>query len=312
MINTAFLESILILAGSLVLMFLSSEVVVDKAVDIAKILKRSHFAIGAILVGATTSFPETIVSSIAAAQSNAGIAIGNVIGSNIADIALLLFIGVFFGAIAVKKKWVMKNSFSLFAITVLPLALLAVGTLNALCGILLIGFFVCYCIVVLRQTEEHKDKERPVRHKVRVFLYFFAAVAVLVAASKFTVESASDIAATIGVSQAFIGLTIVAVGTSLPELGVTISSARKKHPELLLGNIIGSCAYNISFILGLSAIINPSLLSMAPFALSNIFLIGTCLFLWYVLLAHKGVKKMDGIIFGIAYFAYILVQSRLI
>jgi cation:H+ antiporter len=277
------LESVAIFVVALLFLFKSSEVVVENSIKIARILRISRFAVGFILVALATSLPELFVSVISALENNTGIAVGNVIGSNIANIALVLGLTSFFGVLSVKKEWLTENIFFLFAISLIPLMLLNQGTVGLFGGLILVGFFIFYVANLMRERAGFEPWQNAgLRHKLKVYLYFFAAIAVLIISAKFVVDSAVTIASILAVPPGYIGLTIIAIGTSLPELSVTIMAARKKYATLALGHIIGSCIANLTLVLGAAAIINPLVVDLTLFNSASIFLVGLSMFLYPV------------------------------
>jgi cation:H+ antiporter len=305
------LIELLVLALSLFILFKSTDILVEKAVKISEIFKISHFAVGAILIGTATSFPELFVSIVSSLQNSTGIVVGNAIGSNIADIALVRGIGSFFGLIIVTNEWVIKNRISLFSLTVLPLIFIALGSIETIGGILLILIFVFYCHNMRKEKITHKKKKRyTLFEKSGTFLLFFAAVAAMIIAAKFAVDSAVALSDILDISHGYIGLTIIAIGTSLPELSVAIVGLRKKYSDLVVGDMMGSCVVQITVVLGVAAIISPFPIVFSGFEIANLFLFGITGFVWFVLARYRRITWKIGLIF-LAIYALFLISSAL-
>ncbi len=240
---------------------------VDGASSVAKRLGISDFVIGLTIVGMGTSAPEMVVSFIGAIQGNADIAIGNVMGSNIFNVLLILGVTAVICPMTItslnRRKDIPINIF----ITVLLLGLgmthklfgFGTDTLGRLEGAILVVLFATYIYLSFRfdvPDENSDEDEKPVSIGKSVFM-IVAGLAGLILGGQFFVNSATSIAKMIGVSDKFIAITILAGGTSMPELATCIVAAAKKKGQLALGNILGSNVFNILLILGGSALIHP-------------------------------------------------------
>ena len=244
----------------------SADALVAGAVTIAKRFKISDFVIGAVIVGGGTSFPELVVSSIGAIEGNSDIAIGNVVGSNIFNILGILGLTALIMPVAVSKE---NKRFDLpFCIGLSLLTLLLVfnfftgGTegISRIDGLVLLAIFGFFMWSSLRSNKkEEVTVEMVVTNKQlsigvgKVFLGLGA----LIVASRFFLDNAILIAKAWGVNEAFIAITLVACGTSLPELAASLVAAAKKNTQLALGNVIGSNIFNLSLILGTASQITP-------------------------------------------------------
>lgn len=240
---------------------------VDGSSSVAKRLGISDFVIGLTIVGMGTSAPEMVVSFIGAIQGNADIAIGNVMGSNIFNVLLILGVTAVICPMTItslnRRKDIPINIF----ITVLLLGLgmthklfgFGTDTLGRLEGAILVVLFATYIYLSFRfdvPDENSDEDEKPVSVGKSVFM-IVAGLAGLILGGQFFVNSATSIAKMIGVSDKFIAITILAGGTSMPELATCIVAAAKKKGQLALGNILGSNVFNILLILGGSALIHP-------------------------------------------------------
>ena len=257
-----------ILMVSLVGIVLGADWLVAGAVSIAKKYKVSDFVIGAAIVGVGTSMPELVVSFIGAVQGNADVAIGNVVGSNIFNVLGILGLTALFFPIAISKDNVKFEIPFCIAVSVL-LMLLAmnffngtpatIGRPDGLILLLLFAFFMWYSF--RRDMKNAQDSETSGQEEnVSIWMAIgkvAVGLAVLITSCDFFVDNAVSVAKSFGVNDAFISLTLIACGTSLPELAASVAAAFKKNTQLALGNIIGSNIFNITLILGLSSQVMP-------------------------------------------------------
>lgn len=249
-----------------------ADLLVDGAAAIAKRFRVSNIVIGLTIVAFGTSMPELTVNLFASIQGNTEIAIGNIIGSNIANILLILGIAAMIYPLTCKKNTVRKEiPLSLLAALLVGVAandvLIDHGTSSALTrgdGLMLIAFFIIfmyYTFGIARSEESETETTEEVsvapRSTTRSVLFILGGLVLLVVGGKWIVDGAVAIATMFGVSQSIIGLTIVAVGTSLPELATSAVAAYKKQSDIAIGNVVGSNIFNIFWILGLSAVIRP-------------------------------------------------------
>lgn len=257
-----------ILMVSLVGIVLGADWLVAGAVSIAKKYKVSDFVIGAAIVGVGTSMPELVVSFIGAVHGNADVAIGNVVGSNIFNVLGILGLTALFFPIAISKDNVRFEIPFCIAVSVL-LMLLAmnffngtpatIGRPDGLILLLLFAFFMWYSF--RRDMKNAQDSETSGQEEnVSIWMAtgkVAVGLAVLITSCDFFVDNAVSVAKSFGVNDAFISLTLIACGTSLPELAASVAAAFKKNTQLALGNIIGSNIFNITLILGLSSQVMP-------------------------------------------------------
>ncbi|GAB3476265.1 calcium/sodium antiporter [Marinomonas epiphytica] len=256
------LYSAALLAG-LVLLVLSSDKFIEHAALVAEKLNVSPMVIGITLVALGTSAPEMVVSAIAAFDQAPEIAIGNVLGSNIANIGLVFGITLLLSSIPIAKGLATKEVPLVLAITLLSGLLLWDGHLSVFDGCALLIAFIIILLILLRNAkdlEEELAAELPEDDGGSVgksVLIAVVGLAVLIGSSKLLVWGATGIATALGVSELVIGLTIVAIGTSLPELAASVSSVRKGHHDIAIGNVLGSNIFNLATVLPLPALIAP-------------------------------------------------------
>ncbi len=257
----------LAVVGGLVLLVWSADRFVEGSVAVADHYSVPPLLIGMIIIGFGTSAPEMMVSAIAASNDNPGLALGNAYGSNIVNIGLILGVTAMLCPIAVQSVVVKKEIPLLVGITVLSAFLLVDGHLSRLDAYILLGVFVALMAWSVFEGMRNRDDAlgqemqealdglslRPAKAIVWVVI----GLALLIGSSHLLVWGAVEIASGLGVSDLVIGLTIVAVGTSLPEFAASISAARKGQSDLALGNILGSNLFNTLAVVGIAGVISP-------------------------------------------------------
>lgn len=265
------LFSITAVISGLVILVWSADKFIDGAANIARILGVPSLIVGMIIIGIGTSAPEMLVSATAALQGNPGIGIGNAIGSNITNITLVLGITAIVFNLPVHSTLILRELPLILAFTILVWFLFADRHFSSLDGVLLLGGLVIMLswmfISSKRSAKAHDPlveesiEELPEHMSLKPAVFWsITGLLLLLVSSKLLVWGASNIASSLGVSDLVIGLTIVAIGTSLPELAATISSARRGETDLAVGNIVGSNLFNTLAVLPLPGIIAPSTL----------------------------------------------------
>jgi cation:H+ antiporter len=243
---------------------------------------------------------------MAAIQNTKGISIGNIIGSNIANICLVLGIGALLTNLAVKKAWVYKEVPFMILSTIVFLIFARTNyTIVRWEGIILLGILTVF-IGYLSKTSinqmhqfiksEHIPAKITSSKKITYLTLSLIGIIILITGSKLTVSSGSEIATQFGVSDVVIGLTLIAVGTSLPELATTIVGAFQKEIDIVVGNVIGSNIFNLLFIGGTVATISPLDISPDLFNLEFLFLLGSAILIWPIMRIQWNVQKLEGII----------------
>lgn len=253
------MEYIYIVAG-LIGLFFGGEALVRGSVGIAKRLGMSSLLIGLTVVGFGTSTPELLVSVQAALDDVPAIAIGNIVGSNIANILLIGGLTCLVWPIRVSGATLKRDAGVMIAAAMVLVPIFMTGQIGRLTGFLLLAGLIGYLVWAYLQpgdaAEDDVDGAVPKSIPVSV-LWVVGGLVVLIFGARFLVTGATNIARDFGLSEAFIGLTIVAVGTSLPELATSIIAAFRKQSEIAIGNIVGSNIFNVLGILGVTALIAP-------------------------------------------------------
>ncbi|MBE9538028.1 MAG: calcium/sodium antiporter [Proteobacteria bacterium] len=273
-----------ILAGFIILIW-SADLFVSGAASIAENMGMSPIVIGLTIVSLGTSAPEVVVSIIAATSDAGDLAVGNAIGSNIANTGLVLGITLLIVPMCVHHRCMKQEVPALLVVTLGVGLLLLDGVISKLDGVLMMGalFLILFQMVRSQAGDTsllEEAEEEPLQHlnPMRAWLTFAIGLALLIASSRLLVWGAISIAEQWGVPELIIGLTIVAIGTSLPELAATVASALRGHTEIALGNIIGSNLFNLLGVMSIPGLINgeilePSVLTRDYAAMSGIILI---------------------------------------
>lgn len=254
-----FLDYLYILIG-LVGLFLGGEALVRGSVNIARRLSISPLIIGLTVVGFGTSTPELLVSVQAALRGVPDIAIGNIVGSNIANILLIVGVTALVWPIRVGEGSLRRDTAFMIASCLLLVPLFALGEIGRVPGVILVACLVVYLVwTFLKPGQDTTDNERSAApgSVVISLLWIGFGLAALLFGARFLVDGAVSVARDFDVSEAFIGLTIVAVGTSLPELATSLTAALRRQSDIAIGNIVGSNIFNVLGILGVTALIAP-------------------------------------------------------
>jgi len=308
-----------ILVG-LALLIWSSDVFVDGASSIARNLGVSPLIVGIVIIGLGTSAPEMLVSGIAAFQGNPALGIGNALGSNITNITLVLGFTAILFVLPVHSSLLKKELPLILATALLAWVLVADGFFSRLDGIILIiilGIVFSWMIISAKKQATQQDplieetlEELPEKLKNnKAIVWTIGGLLILLASSKLLVWGASNIASQMGISDLVIGLTIVAIGTSLPELAATISSARKGETDLALGNIVGSNLFNTLAVFAIPGLIQPLTIPEGVLDRDMPIMIGlTILLLIFSFGCFKNsrfkINRAKGIVLLLAFFAY--------
>jgi len=308
---------ILLIAG-FALLIKGADFLVDGASSIARRFHVSDLVIGLTVVAFGTSSPELFVNIVSAAGGNTGIAIGNILGSNIANIFLILGVASIIYPLAVTKGTVWKEiPFSLLA--ALLLGVLANDRLidasgdSALTrsdGIVFLSFFaifIYYSFSIAREIQGQEDHVKSKQYGLaRSMLLVLLGMAGLALGGKWIVDSAVRLAVQFGMSQSTAGLTIVALGTSLPELATSVVAAMKRNVEIAVGNVVGSNIFNIFFVLGISAVIRPlTFQAVNTVDIGVVILASVLLFVYMFTGKKRSIDRWEGIVFLVLYAAYI-------
>ena len=314
-------ESIIALVSGFVLLIWSADEFTNNGAKIANIFKISPLIIGLLIFGFGTSAPEMLVSGLAAYEGHPELSIGNAFGSNIFNIALVLGITTIILPIKVKQDILKKEWLYLMASTLVAGILIWDGHLSIADGLILLGLLAVFLIYtfVASKTGDHQEfgnlgievKQDQVK---KVWLMLTISFVVLLVSAKLVVWGGTELAALFGVSDLLIGLTVVALGTSLPELAVSISSALKKQHEMVVGNIIGSNLFNTVGVLAIPSLILPFDVPMEVINRDYPFMIGLTILLFVFSYKFKKegiISRLEGVLLLVvlAIYLYILIWT---
>ncbi len=303
--------ALLILVLSLVGLAIASRYSVDSAVKIAEYFGARESAVGFLMIAVFTSIPELFVGVFSAIDGHPSISLGNIIGSNIADILLVLGAGlVLADRVRINRKKLLRHIDILFLISTIPILLIAKNKLDAMDGLALIVLFVIYSLFVMSRSKSKSTRQidYSIASWIGVNIGFWGGLALVVISSYYAVESTVNLARIIGVPDWLIALSIIALGTSLPELAVDITAIRKGHIDLAIGDILGSCVANITLVLGTTLAISPVNIHAADFIFPISVLMLTNLWLWYVVSRHRELGKNIGLGMILGYIIFVMVE----
>ena len=306
--------TLLFLLAGLVLLYFGAEGLVRGSSSIALRLGVSPLLIGLTVVAFGTSAPELVVSLKAALMGQGDISVGNVVGSNICNIGLILGFCALIVPIKVASQIVRVDTPIMIAVTGLALVLLYDGMLSRLEGVFLFSLLVVYIIfsILLAKKKPADALSAEFSEEIKMskkglvldLAMVIGGLVMLVFGARFLVDSAIEIARSIGLSEAVIGLTIVAIGTSLPEFATSLVAALKKEADIAVGNVVGSNIFNILGILGISAVVTP--LSSSGITGIDLGVMATfALALWCFSITGHRISRAEGILMIVAYAGYV-------
>ncbi|WBQ10006.1 calcium/sodium antiporter [Hyphomonadaceae bacterium ML37] len=294
--------------GGLIGLFFGGEALVRGSVGIARRLAIPPLLIGLTVVGFGTSMPEMMVSVGAALRGVPDIAIGNIVGSNIANILLIVGVSALVWPIKIMGATLRRDTLVMMAAALILLPLFALGELGRVAGLGLVLALSGYLYWAYRQPGEavSEDTDAPAPRSALISaLWVIAGLIALVVGARFLVDGSVSIARGFGISEAFIGLTIVAVGTSLPELATSLIAALRRQSEIAIGNIVGSNIFNVLGILGVTALIAPIPVAQRFLTLDLPVMIAVSLVLTVLLLTRKVIGRAAGVLLLAGYAVYI-------
>lgn len=301
------------------LLIKGADIFVDGASSIAKKFNVSPMLIGLTIVAMGTSAPEAAVSVSSSLAGQNDMSIANVVGSNFFNILIVLGVSSIIAKLPVEKETIKKDTPFLIFISILLLALSFNFNLSRLDGVIFLVLFVLFLINMIKSNISSKDVESSsgetaiaieaidtkTIHMPKTLLLCLIGIVGIVFGGDLVVDSATNIATSFGMSANLVGLTIVAMGTSLPELVTSVIAVKKGETEIAIGNVIGSNIFNILLVLGLAALIHPMAVSMVAI-IDTIFMTAVTILLYMFIKKNNSLTKIHGIIFVIIYFIYLI------
>ncbi len=303
--------AILMLAAGFFALVKGADVFVDGAAALAGRFGIPQLVIGLTIVAMGTSLPEAAVSITAGMKGNAGITVGNIVGSNILNILIILGVTALISNVAIQRSTFRYEIPYMLFITAVLLVMGATGNeVTFVEGVILWVLFILYLVYLYflsKKGEQGEEQDQQLKqYKLWKCLAFIVLGGVLVVGgSNFVVNGATTIARACGMSERFIGLTIVAFGTSLPELVTSVSAARKGNAGIAIGNIVGSNIFNILFVIGTVALICPVPFENR-FVIDTVVAIACGVLLWGGTIRHKELRKPCGIVMLAGYVVYFI------
>ena len=298
---------VLLIVG-FILLIKGADFFVDGASSTAKLLKVPSVIIGLTIVAMGTSAPEAAVSISAGLSGSSDIALSNVIGSNIFNLLIVVGVSAIICPMKTEKVILRRDIWWSLGAAAATLIMMTDMKISGAEGILLLGGMAAYIAVLVFDARKKRDEGDEVKamSPLKSIIYIVGGLAAIIIGGDLVVDSACDIAAAFGMSEALIGLTIVALGTSLPELATSLIAAAKKNCDIALGNVVGSNIFNVFMILGCSAAIKP-LPSYPGFVLDSIMAALGCVLVWVFVMTNKKhqIRWWHGAIMLIVYGGYL-------
>lgn len=299
---------------SLVVLYFGAEWLVGGASSLAARLNISPLIIGLTIVSMGTSAPELVVSIKAAMAGQSALSIGNVLGSNLFNIALILGVSALIVPLTVKRQLLKVDVPVMVGATLLFLIMFIDGKLSFTESLILIILFVGYMVYLFIVSLKNKDLNEENTAMIRIYKHWMLDVVLialglvgLIYGSDLLVKNAIIIAQKLGMSEAMIGLTIVAAGTSIPELATSLVAAVRKQSDIAIGNVVGSNTFNLLLILGTAGVIYP-IETPDINILDSLFMLAISVLLWVFMKIGTKINRVQGVIFLLAYVGYYVVK----
>lgn len=307
---------VLLLVG-FVLLIKGADLFVDGSSSVAKILKVPSVIIGLTIVALGTSFPEAAVSITASIQGKNEMALSNIIGSNLFNLLIVIGVCAIIKAFGVEQDIKKRDlPFNILVTSVLLFFTFTRRKIGRLEGIIFIAIFIAYICMLIKSALKNKiEEETQTMSVLKSILFILIGVVAIIGGGQLVVKNASAIASKLGLSDLFIGLTIVAIGTSLPELVTSVVAAKKGESGLALGNAVGSSILNILFILGFSSALSPIVVASSEFMvvmIDIIILLIVSMILQVFCVSRDKVSKFEGamcVFLYVAYMAFVIIRT---
>ncbi|MCK5542285.1 MAG: calcium/sodium antiporter [Desulfobacterales bacterium] len=305
------IEIIILLLG-LILLYIGSEFLVNGSTSTALMFSVKPVIIGLTIVSFATSAPELLVSFVAALKGSGDISVGNILGSNVINIALVLGISAMIRKVDIKKQIINFELPFMIFISILFWILCLDCEIGYFDGIVLLFFLFCFLFISIKNAKDKDQKNKPPDKSskklyVNVFLVI-AGIFALAFGANLVVKNAIIIAKAIGLSEIFIGISIVALGTSLPELATSAVAAAKGHSDISVGNVVGSNVFNICLVMGIVGICNPTNINKSLLYFEIPFMVFLSIIFYLVSLKYKKINALSGGAFIIFFLIYNIIS----
>jgi cation:H+ antiporter len=299
---------IVIFFAALVILAKASKMVIDSSMVITEYTGLSQLSIGFIVIALAVAMPDFMVVVTASFAQKSALAIGDALGSSIANICLVLGIATLVRRVDVERKHMLDSAELLLLISIVPALIISKGFVGWFEGVILIIIFVLYIFITIKTKFKVDVKDGVTKRQWRAaFVLFFAGLFATIVSAQFLVSSASEIARIAGISEAIIGMTLVSFGTTLPELALDFTAIRKGQFSLAIGDILGSTVINLTLILGLSLLISPANIDSTLYTIPLAFIMIANSFLFYSLVKRGGIGAKEGMIFIMMYVIFLML-----
>lgn len=301
------MKNLLFLLVGFIFLIKGADLFVEGSSSIAKKFKIPTMIIGLTIVAMGTSAPEASVSITSSLVGQNDMSVANVVGSNFFNILVVLGVSSLFSKLPVKESTIKDDVPFLIIISIVTLIFGIDFNITRLEGAIFLGLFIWFILSLIKQAKQNKENEDIVNElpMSKTVFYIILGLAGIVLGGDITVDSASAIATQFGLSENLIGLTIVAVGTSLPEFVTSVIATRKGETEIAIGNVVGSNIFNILFVLGIAAVLSPMTISVEA-GIDIIFMIFITILLFINMKQEKFILKKHGIFYILIYLAYMV------
>ena len=301
------MKNLLFLLVGFIFLIKGADLFVEGSSSIAKKFKIPSMIIGLTIVAMGTSAPEASVSITSSLIGQNDMSVANVVGSNFFNILVVLGVSTLFSKLPVKESTIKDDVPFLIFISIVTLIFGIDFNITRLEGVVFLGIFIWFILSLIKQAKQNKENEDNVNElpMSKTLFYIVLGLAGIILGGDITVDSASAIATQFGLSENLIGLTIVAVGTSLPEFVTSVIATRKGETEIAIGNVVGSNIFNILFVLGIAAVLSPMTISVEA-GIDIIFMIFITILLFINMKQEKFILKKHGIFYILLYLAYMV------
>lgn len=301
------MKNLLFLLVGFIFLIKGADLFVEGSSSIAKKFKIPSMIIGLTIVAMGTSAPEASVSITSSLIGQNDMSVANVVGSNFFNILVVLGVSTLFSKLPVKESTIKDDVPFLIFISIVTLIFGIDFNITRLEGVIFLGIFISFILSLIKQAKQNKENEDNVNElpMSKTLFYIVLGLAGIILGGDITVDSASAIATQFGLSENLIGLTIVAVGTSLPEFVTSVIATRKGETEIAIGNVVGSNIFNILFVLGIAAVLSPMTISVEA-GIDIIFMIFITILLFMNMKQEKFILKKHGIFYILLYLAYMV------
>ena len=296
------------------LLFLSSKWVIKHILSISEMIGISTFFTGFLILSVSTSLPELMVAIFSAIEGRAGLSAGNVFGANLVVLTIVLGLSaVVAGNIKLKRKETLDLIELLFITSLASLFVLQKGGISSIQGVVLLSLFGIYVVRLYRQRDEKMiDGREKVKNRPASILKFIISVSILLFSSRLMVYSALEITDALLLTPTFVGVVLVSLGTTLPELSVELRAVKQKEYALAMGDLFGSSVTNVTLVLGVASILNPVNIDVTPLFTLLPFLFAGILIAWYSFSRYGKINRRTGFILLALYFVFLLEEFGLL